>query len=119
MTHNYPTAAKGNSTNLNWAYHGERGWNDPHLIAYMESHDEERVMWEVEESGFYTEEGGLERLKLNAAFFFLIPGPKMIWQFGEFGYDEELNNDHIRRKTDPLEYLEDENRKKVLIFINP
>ena len=26
-----------------------------------------------------------------AAFFFTIPGPKMIWQFGELGYDYSIN----------------------------
>jgi hypothetical protein len=29
---------------------------------------------------------------LAAAFFFTIPGPKMIWQFGEVGYDVSINN---------------------------
>ena len=29
----------------------------------------------------------MRRLGLNAAFFLTVPGPKMIWQFGEIGYD--------------------------------
>jgi hypothetical protein len=29
-------------------------------------------------------------MKLAGAFFFLIPGPKMIWQFAELGYDNSL-----------------------------
>lgn len=28
---------------------------------------------------------------MAAAFFFAIPGPKMIWQFGELGYDKSIN----------------------------
>src|SRR5438045_2666399 len=29
----------------------------------------------------------LKRIEQNAAFLFTIPGPKMIWDFGELGYD--------------------------------
>ena len=28
----------------------------------------------------------LDRMKLAGAFFFTLPGPKMLWQFGELGY---------------------------------
>lgn len=30
------------------------------------------------------------RAACNAAFFFTVPGPKMIWQFGELGYDVSI-----------------------------
>jgi hypothetical protein len=33
----------------------------------------------------------LHRVELAATFFFTIPGPKMIWQFGELGYDYSIN----------------------------
>ncbi len=33
----------------------------------------------------------LERAKMAAAFHFLQAGPKMIWQFGELGYDIDIN----------------------------
>ena len=26
-----------------------------------------------------------------AAFFFTVPGPKLMWQFGELGYDYSIN----------------------------
>ena len=29
----------------------------------------------------------LKRMELNAAFLLTIPGPKMIYEFGELGYD--------------------------------
>ncbi len=29
----------------------------------------------------------LDRMELAGAFYFTVPGPKMIWQFGELGYD--------------------------------
>ena len=34
---------------------------------------------------------GLHRVELAANFFIPIPGPKMIWQFGELGYDYSIN----------------------------
>ena len=33
----------------------------------------------------------LERLKSAGSIFFLLPGPKMIWQFGEVGYDISID----------------------------
>ena len=62
-------------------------------VGYQESHDEERTCYE----GQWDYNGAsidfatrMERAKLNAAFFLLSPGPKMIWQFGELGYDYSL-----------------------------
>ena len=79
----------------------------------MESHDEERVAWDLKNSSSQSLAQQMQRLKLNAALFFLVPGPKMIWQFGEFGYDEELNNDRLGVKPTRWEYLEDPERNKL------
>jgi hypothetical protein len=56
----------------------------------MESHDEERLMFKNltygNSSGTYNIKDlqtALDRVKLAAAFFLTLPGPKMIWQFGE------------------------------------
>lgn len=81
------------------AYYRNRGWQQPNLVAYMESHDEERNMVETQTSGLFdgadyntrTLHTALDRMALTAAFFFTIPGPKMIWQFGELGYDLSIN----------------------------
>ncbi len=78
----------------------QRGWSVPHLVGYMESHDEERLMFKNLEYGNSSNpehdvkdiEIALERQKLVGAFFFTIPGPKMIWQFGELGYDYSINH---------------------------
>ncbi|MFI5136105.1 MAG: T9SS type A sorting domain-containing protein, partial [Chitinophagales bacterium] len=35
-------------------------------------------------------DSALNRIKLNACFFFPVPGPKMIWQFAELGYDYSI-----------------------------
>ena len=44
-------------------------------------------------------EVGMRRAGASAAFFLLAPGPKMIWQFGEIGYDYSINyNDRVGNK---------------------
>ena len=111
MNHTYINAARGSATSLSQSYHENRGWAAPNLIGYMESHDEERLMWELRKT--LSENEAIERSKLAAAFFLTVPGPKMIWQFGEFGYDLELNNDRLGIKPTRWEYLEDLNRKKL------
>lgn len=111
--HEFKSLGKGLVRRLDWAYHEDRGWNDPHLIAYMESHDEERVMFELLKGGSRSLTQSLARSQINAAFFLPIPGPKMIWQFGEMGYDEELNNDRLGIKPTHWEYLDVPGRKKL------
>ena len=111
--------AKGNNDNIDWAYFKNRQWNKNHLIAYQESHDEERVMWETRNFGQTSPidlrglENAVNRNQLLSAFYFAIPGPKMIWQFGEFGYDLELNNDRLGIKPTRWEYLQDAQRLRL------
>ncbi|WP_194778239.1 alpha-amylase family glycosyl hydrolase [Pararhodonellum marinum] len=111
--------AKGGSRNFDWGYFGRRNWEKNGLIAYMESHDEERVMWESINWGATSPinirnlPNAVNRNQLTTAFFFSIPGPKMLWQFGEFGYDEELNNDRLGIKPTRWEYLQDEDRFRL------
>jgi 1,4-alpha-glucan branching enzyme len=89
----------GSSSDYSWGSYKKRGWAQPHLVTYMESHDEERVMYKNIASGNNSKPPylvrdttiGLKRIELNANFFFTIPGPKMIWQFGELGYDYSIN----------------------------
>ncbi|MFM2134743.1 MAG: hypothetical protein RL021_143, partial [Bacteroidota bacterium] len=76
-----------------------RNWSVPHLIGYMESHDEERLMYKNIQygavSGSYSVKDtstALERMEMAGAFYFTIPGPKMIWMGGELGYDVSINN---------------------------
>ena len=75
-----------------------RGWSKPSQVAYMESHDEERMMFRNanfgNSLGSYDIQNlsiGLDRVELASSFFFPIPGPKMIWQFGELGYDYSID----------------------------
>ncbi|MGE5810962.1 MAG: alpha-amylase family glycosyl hydrolase, partial [Ignavibacteria bacterium] len=101
INYNYNEATMGWLTNsdFSWASYKARGWTNPDLVSYMESHDEERLMYKNlqfgNSSGDYNIKDlgtALIRIKLAAAFFFTIPGPKMIWQFGELGYDVSIDN---------------------------
>lgn len=96
--HQYNEATMGYPSNISSVYHKNRGWSKPHLVAYMESHDEERLVYKnlqfgANNSNYDTRvlDTALQRMELGAAFFFTIPGPKMMWQFGEMGYDFPIN----------------------------
>ncbi|UII19220.1 alpha-amylase family glycosyl hydrolase [Fulvivirga ligni] len=100
MNHNYNQITMGyaEESDLSWAYYGTRNWNDPNLISYMESHDEERMMFKNinygnAEGDYNTRElkEAVDRTTAAAAFYYLIPGPKMLWQFGELGYDINID----------------------------
>lgn len=101
MNSKYIMAAQGFTSgglsDLSWISYKQRGWTDPHVVGYMESHDEERVMYKCisggNSSGSYTTRDtltALKRMELAAAFFYTIPGPKMLWEFGELGYDYSI-----------------------------
>lgn len=121
----YSEAAMGYNANGNsdfsGVYYGTRSWNEPLLVGYMESHDEERLMYKNlnygNASGSYNireELTALDRMKLAGAFFFTIPGPKMIWQFGELGYDVSINyNGRTGEKPIRWDYLDDVNRRNL------
>lgn len=86
------------------------------LMGYMESHDEERTAFKALSYGESTLKNSLdERMKQaanNAAFFFTVPGPKMIWQFGELGYDISINqNGRTGRKPVLWNYYDEAARK--------
>ncbi len=89
----------GQQSDLSWTSWKARGWSAPHVISYQESHDEERLM--VEAKNFGNSAGGYsvknaatahDRIGLLNTFFYTIPGPKMLWQFGELGYDFSINH---------------------------
>ncbi|WP_020527286.1 alpha-amylase family glycosyl hydrolase [Flexithrix dorotheae] len=121
MNHHYRNLIKGENDDLSHQDYQRRNWKQPNLIAYMESHDEERLMYEAMEngkkSGTYNlkdETTALNRLKMGAAFYFTFPGPKMIWQFGELGYDIPIDfNGRTGEKPIKWEYLNHPERHKL------
>ncbi len=99
------------------------GW-----VGYMESHDEERMAYKQAMWGngaLATDlESRMKQLAVNAAFSLLVPGPKMIWQFGEMGYDYSINSNEAgtaesedyrtSRKPIRWDYLEDSSRSGLV-----
>lgn len=116
--------------NMNNAYcQTAMGWSEnsafdrlyestPAWVGFMESHDEERTAYKQTQWG----DGALktdlatrmQQLEVNASFFFTVPGPKMIWQFGEMGYDISIEeNGRTGKKPLHWEYLENQHREAL------
>ncbi len=119
----YSEAAMGwnDNSDFSWVSYLNRNWTVPSNVSYMESHDEERIMYRNlnfgNASGDYNIQElstALDRLELAGAFFFTIPGPKMIWQFGELGYDYSIDyNGRIGNKPIRWDYFDNADRKDV------
>jgi len=93
----YKEGSMGYSSNYNWGSYQARGWSQPNLVTYAESHDEERMMYQNlnfgNSAGSYDITNlatALKRQELAHCLLVPIPGPKMIWQFGELGYDYSI-----------------------------
>lgn len=138
LTENYNEATMGynesGKSDFSWIDYKKRGWTVPGNVAYMESHDEDRLMYKNLEfgnnSGGYNVKNlstALDREKIAGAFYFTVPGPRMIWQFGELGYDISIfactdgtvpapyGNDRCKLDKKPIrwDYAEDPERKAV------
>ncbi|NVK04432.1 MAG: 1,4-alpha-glucan-branching protein [Flavobacteriia bacterium] len=122
MNHQYNEGTMGYNSNFYGVTHKSRGWSDMHAIGYMESHDEERLIFRNIEFGNgnsnYTTDvldTALERVKLAATFFLTVPGPKMIWQFGELGYDYSIDfNGRVGNKPIRWDYFYADERRRSL-----
>ena len=129
MTDQFTANVMGNggASDISRAYWKNRtpNWSDPFLddkpglIAYAESHDEERVMFRTFNEGTSVAFGnlnyGLARTEGMAAILMAIPGPKMIWQFGELGYDFSINSSGGRTSPKPVrwDYYQVANRRRL------
>ena len=100
----------------------QQDFSVPAEMGYMESHDEERLMFKNlqfgNSSGAYnvkTLSTALDRQGAAAAVFFTTPGPKMFWQFGERGYDVSIlaGGSNVANKPPHWEYMQDVNRLKL------
>ena len=85
-------------SDLSYGLHINRGWTNPHLVTYMESHDEERINFKNISygnvyNGYSTKDTNVapKRMELAFALMLSMPGPKMIYQFGELAYDSSIN----------------------------
>ncbi len=100
LNNNYNEATMGyvGTSDLTRGYYKAHGFAKPNLVTYMESHDEERLAFKNKTygngAGTYSTKDFATSMARNgeaAAFFFTVPGPKMVWQFGEVGYDFSIN----------------------------
>lgn len=74
-------------------------------VGYAESHDEERNFFKAKSYGSGSVKTDsvyrVSRVPLNIAFATLIPGPKMLWQFQEMGYDYSIDSQGGRTNAKP------------------
>jgi glycosidase len=120
-------SAQGDFSGLSYQ---KRNFQKPNLVGYAESHDEERLVYDMRQNGLtdgtYSVKSlptALDRAKLAAAFLLTVPGPKMIWQFGELGYDLSINtcsdgttiSDGCRTDPKPVhwDYYQNADRQKL------
>ncbi len=116
-TMGYPFGPPWDLTGL---FYDAYGFTNPYaLVAYFESHDEERLQFKNEtygnSSGTYNTTNlatGLKRDEMGAVFMFSSPGPKMLWEFGERGYDVSINDlgGRLSDKPPRWDYMADPNR---------
>jgi glycosidase len=111
----------GGSWDISGLFYDGYGFKAPYnLVAYFESHDQERLQFKNEAygnaSGSYSVKDiptGLARDEMGAVFMLSSPGPKMVWQFGERGYDRSIDatpEGHLGDKPPHWEYMSDANR---------
>ena len=109
----YCQSAMGYAENSSFSslYEKNTAW-----VGFMESHDEERTAYKQSQWGdgvLKTDlDARMNQLALNTTFFLTVPGPKMVWQFGEMGYDISIEeNGRTGRKPLHWEYLDNADRK--------
>lgn len=110
------------NSDFSWAFSARHGFaKSENLINFIESHDEERTMYKNINFGNATSTyntkdlaTALKREEMAAAFLFAVPGPKMIWQFEELGYDISINfNGRTGNKPIHWEYYQQTERKAL------
>ena len=100
----------GYNSDSNFA--GDIAWG---RVSYFESHDEERIAYKALTYGQNWVKNNWSSLssRLQGAYclHFLSPYPKMMWQFGELGYDYSIEyNGRVGKKPVQWSYYDDFNR---------
>ena len=120
QNYSFAQAAMGwiNGSDFSREFYQQHGFTQPRALSYMESHDEERIMYKIKTWGNSYENyntrqlpTAVKRVAMTLPFFFAAPGPKMIWQFEELGYDYSINtcengtiNDNCRTSPKPIRW---------------
>ena len=113
MTSQYNELSMGYSGNISRMNSTSRGFTTNRLIGYAESHDEERLMYKNLQFGnsanashnVKTLNVALSRMSAIGAVSLLVPGPKMIWHFGELGWENSIfacNNGTVNTSSDAI-----------------
>ncbi|MFV5693910.1 alpha-amylase family glycosyl hydrolase [Flavobacterium sp. LB3P122] len=113
MTGPYNELSMGYSGNISRMNSSSHGFTANRLMGYAESHDEERLMYKNLQFGNSTNAAhnvktlnvALSRMSALGAVSLLVPGPKMIWQFGELGWESSIftcNNGSVNSPSDAI-----------------
>ncbi|MDR6846809.1 alpha-amylase family glycosyl hydrolase [Flavobacterium granuli] len=98
MTDNYNELSMGYTANISKMTSQSRGFTSNRLMGYAESHDEERLMYKNIQYGNSANSAhnvknlnvALSRMSSIGAVSLLVPGPKMIWHFGDLGNESSI-----------------------------
>lgn len=96
--YNQLTMGYTENANINRVGHVSRGFTEKRLVGYAESHDEERLMFKNLQYGNSNNPShdvknlntALLRMQTLGATLLPVPGPKMIWHFGELGMENSI-----------------------------
>ncbi|MFV8270702.1 alpha-amylase family glycosyl hydrolase [Flavobacterium sp. GT2N3] len=113
MTSQYNELSMGYTANISRMNSSSRGFVAHRLLGYAESHDEERLMYKNLQFGNTTNPAhnvktlnvALSRMSALGAVSLLVPGPKMIWHFGELGWENSIfacNNGTVNTSSDGI-----------------
>ena len=94
----YNELSMGYTSNISRMASSSHGFTANRLMGYAESHDEERLMYKNILYGnsansahnVKTLSTALSRMSAIGAVSLLVPGPKMIWHFGDLGWDSSI-----------------------------
>ncbi len=113
MTNEYNQLSMGynSSNNIERMGYDAHGFSGKRVMGYAESHDEERLMYKNLTYGVNTNplhnvrtlNTSLSRMSAIGAVSLLVPGPKMIWHFGELGWENSIwtcNNGTVNTDSD-------------------
>src|SRR5690606_4978306 len=99
MNHAYNELTMGYTADISGIGHKSRPqFQGPRVIGYAESHDEERLMYKNLMYGNSNNTAhdvknldvSLSRMSALGAVTLTVPGPKMIWHFGELGMENSI-----------------------------
>jgi len=96
----FKNLAQGQTADINFDRmgHTAHGFTGKRTLGFAESHDKDRIMYEMTQFGINTNTShnvrdlntALSRMSALGAVTLTIPGPKMIWHFAELGMENSI-----------------------------